>query len=411
MKYLYTIFIYGYIIIIRIATLFNTKAEQLIKGHKNWKKILVANVEKDAQYIWFHCASLGEFEQGRPLIEAVREKYKQYKIVLTFFSPSGYEMRKNYNRADIIMYLPFDTPRNAMFFLDTIRPVKAFFIKYEYWYFYLSGLNHQKIPLYLISAIFRPGDISFRKGLIREWYKRILMKFDHIFVQDQKSSELLQSIGIASYTISGDTRFDRVAEIASRSRNIPVIEQFKGNSPLIVAGSTWKPDEELLTRFVNKCGDVKMIFAPHEVNSNNIDRLIQMIKKPVIRLSRTDGINIADYKVLIIDSIGILSSVYKYGTIAYVGGGFGVGIHNILEPAVFGMPVIFGPNHAKFKEAVDLIKYSGAFSVANYKQLDDLLVELLKNKDKLSGSSIICKNYVINNLGATTIIIKKVFNN
>jgi len=397
--------------LVRVGSVLNPKARLFVSGRKDWKRILENRIERNGRYIWFHCASLGEFEQGRPLIEKIREEYKQYKVILTFFSPSGYEMRKNYNGADIVMYLPFDTSANAKKFLDIINPEKVFFIKYEYWYHIISETAFREIPLYLISAVFHEDGIFFKKDLRGKWFKSILMKFDHIFVQDENSANLLRSAGITECTVSGDTRIDRVAAIAFNAKDIPVIEKFKEGYPLIIAGSTWRPDEELLSEYINNHSDAKIIFAPHEVANFNIQRLQQMVKSPSVRLSEANKVDISEYKVLIIDSIGLLSSVYKYGSVAYIGGGFGAGIHNILEPAVFGLPVIFGPNHHKFKEAADLKLLGGAWPVNNFMQLEIVLDQLLNDPPKLSASSGICKNYVLKNIGATNIIIEKVFNN
>lgn len=411
MQIIYSLFIFIYSCLVRVGSVLNPKARLFVSGRKDWKRILENRIERNGRYIWFHCASLGEFEQGRPLIEKIREEYKQYKVILTFFSPSGYEMRKNYNGADIVMYLPFDTSANAKKFLDIINPEKVFFIKYEYWYHIISETAFREIPLYLISAVFHEDGIFFKKDLRGKWFKSILMKFDHIFVQDENSANLLRSAGITECTVSGDTRIDRVAAIAFNAKDIPVIEKFKEGYPLIIAGSTWRPDEELLSEYINNHSDAKIIFAPHEVANFNIQRLQQMVKSPSVRLSEANKVDISEYKVLIIDSIGLLSSVYKYGSVAYIGGGFGAGIHNILEPAVFGLPVIFGPNHHKFKEAADLKLLGGAWPVNNFMQLEIVLDQLLNDPPKLSASSGICKNYVLKNIGATNIIIEKVFNN
>lgn len=410
MQIIYSIFIFAFTFLIRIASLFNPKARLFIGGRKNWRKILEGRIEKNGRYIWFHCASLGEFEQGRPLIEKIRESFKEYKIILTFFSPSGYEMRKNYNGADIVMYLPVDTSSNASKFLDLVKPEKVFFIKYEYWYHFISGTDRREIPMYLASAVFQADGIFFKNDLKGRWYRSMLLKFDHIFVQDEKSAQLLRSAGIKECTVSGDTRIDRVADIALRSKDIPFIEKFKEKYPLIIAGSTWKPDEEILSEYINNYSNVKIIFAPHEVSISNIQRLQQMVKSPSVTLSRADITDISDYKILIIDSIGLLSSIYKYGTVAYIGGGFGAGIHNILEPAVFGLPVIFGPEHQKFREATDLKLLGGAWPVNNFRQLESAFNMLLNDPLKLSASSDVCKNYVLKNIGAANIIIKKVFN-
>ena len=411
MKVFYISFIFVYRSFIRVASLVNPKARLFVRGRKDWKETLKGRIDEDASYIWFHCASLGEFEQGRPLIERIKESYNQYKIVLTFFSPSGYEMRKNYDGADIVMYLPFDTSSNAKKFMDIVKPEKIFFVKYEFWHFFISEANRRQIPLYLVSAVFHANGIFFKKDIIGEWYRRILRKFDHIFVQDNNSVKFLREAGITKCTVSGDTRIDRVAAIARDAKKFPVVERFRGNYPLIIAGSTWKPDEELLTEYINNNREVKIIIAPHEVSNANLQRLQQMIKVKSVRFSKVNNIDITDYKVLIIDSIGLLSSLYRYGSLAYIGGGFGAGIHNILEPAVFGLPVIFGPVHEKFKEATDLKLLNGAWPVENFRQLENVLNLLLNNPDKLSSSSAICKNYILKNIGATTIIIKKVFNN
>ena len=411
MRLLYKIGIFLYSIIVRLVSPFNEKAKQFVHGRKNWKANLQNQVEKDARYIWFHSASLGEFEQGRPVIEEIKKQFPQYKIVLTFFSPSGYEIRKNYDGADIISYLPLDTKSNARAFIDIVKPEKVFFIKYEFWYFYISELKEQKIPLYIISAIFRDNQQFFKNTIWGRWYRETLFKFEHFFVQNETSAQLLKSIGLNNISVSGDTRFDRVAEIVKAAKKIPVVEKFKGDAQLIIAGSTWKPDEELLVEFINQTNDIKFIIAPHEVSDVNINRIHQLLKKPAISFSKIVETEIDNYQVLIIDSIGLLSSLYQYGSIAYIGGGFGVGIHNILEAATFGMPIIFGPNYKKFKEAVDLISNGGAFSITNYDELESNFNNLISDKKLFNYSSENSKNYVEENVGSTKIIIKKVFNN
>lgn len=410
MTFLYRTGIYLYSITSRVASPFNTKAKQFVKGRKNWQKKLAENIETNARYIWVHCASLGEFEQGRPLIEAIKKHHPEYRIILTFFSPSGYEIRKNYPLADIVSYLPVDTPKNARRFLRITNPEKAFFVKYEYWYFYISELKKRNIPLYQISAIFRENQLFFKNSKLGKWYKKMLFQFTHIFVQDKKSKELLSSIGVNNASISGDTRFDRVAAIAAGSKKLPLVEKFRGDSKLIVAGSTWKPDEELLAAFINNTGDVKMVIAPHEVSPANINRLQQLLKKPAVLYSEAENKDLSSQQVLIIDSIGLLSSLYRYGDAAYIGGGFGVGIHNILEAATFGLPVIFGPNYQKFKEAVDLKQKGGAFAVNDFSELKSILEKLIEDSEFLEKSSSVSKKYVDENVGATLFIIKKVFN-
>ena len=410
MKIIYAAIIYIYIFIIRISSIFNDKAKKFITGRKDWHENLKKKVKSEARYLWFHCPSLGEFEQGRPVIEKIKNNYPGYDIIVTFFSPSGYEIRKNYKGAEIVCYLPFDSSRNSRRFIDLVKPEKAFFIKYDFWFFFITELKKHNIPTYLISAIFREKQIFFRNNPWGKWYRKILLNFEHLFVQDQKSIRLLSNIGIVNVTVSGDTRFDRVGEIARNSANYTAVDKFKGKYPLLIAGSTWKPDEEILTEFINNHNDIKIIFAPHEVTPGNISRLQNMIKISSFKYSEADKINPEDYNVLIIDSIGLLSSLYKYGTIAYIGGGFGVGIHNILEAATFGLPVIFGPNHQKFREAKDLKTEGGAFPVNNYEELTNILNILLNDHEAREKASKICSKYIINNMGSTNLIIKKVFN-
>jgi len=402
--------IFFYSILIRIYSVFNEKARFFVRGRKNWEEILTQKIDRNAKYIWFHCASLGEFEQGRPVIEELKEQFPQYKIILTFFSPSGYEIRKNYALADIAAYLPMDTKRNAKTFLNIVNPEKAFFVKYEFWHFYISELKKRNIPLYIVSAIFRENQQFFKKTPWGQWYRKMLNGVEHFFIQNEKSGELLKTAGISNFTVSGDTRFDRVAAIAKVSKEIPIVEKFRGNSTLIIAGSTWKPDEELLAEFINQSGDIKFIIAPHEVSAANINRIHQLLKKPAISFSKVSETEIDRFQVLIIDSVGLLSSLYRYGNIAYIGGGFGVGIHNILEAATFGLPVIFGPNYKKFKEAVDLTAEGGAISISNFNELRNVLNSLINEKNILEKASGICRNYVAKNVGSTKLIIKKVFN-
>lgn len=410
MTFLYNIGIFLYALLIKLAAPFSEKARLFVKGRNNWEAQLQKNIEKDSSYIWVHCASLGEFEQGRPLIEAIKNQFPEYRIVLSFYSPSGYEVRKNYPLADVICYLPTDTKTNAKKFIQIIHPEKVFFIKYEFWYHYINELKKNNIPLYSVSAIFRSNQHFFKNSSWGKWYRKLLTNFDHLFIQNESSAELLKSINISNFTISGDTRFDRVAEIVQNAKSIPLVEKFSGNSRIIVAGSTWKPDEELLLAFINQNSDVKFIMAPHEVSTSNINRLQQLLKTRCILLSKANEKSIAHFQVLIIDSIGLLSSLYQYGEIAYIGGGFGVGIHNILEAATFGLPVIFGPNYKKFKEAVDLENLGGAFPVKNQEELSEVLNALLKEKNKQEKSSAVCKKYVTKNIGSTQVIINKVFN-
>jgi len=410
MTFLYRTGIFFYSLFIHIFSVFNEKARLFVRGRKNWKKILGEKIDPKAKYIWFHCASLGEFEQGRPVIEDLKNRLPEYKIMLTFFSPSGYEIRRNYPLADVVAYLPMDTKRNANTFLNIVKPEKVFFVKYEFWYFYFSELSRRKIPLYIISAIFRENQQFFKNTPWGKWYLKMLSQVEHLFVQNEKSGELLTTIGLSNFTVSGDTRFDRVAAIAKVSKEIPIVEKFMGNSLLLIAGSTWKPDEELLATFINQSNNIKFIIAPHEVSAANINRIHQLLKKPAISFSKVTEAEIDRFQVLIIDSVGLLSSLYRYGNIAYIGGGFGVGIHNILEAATFGLPVIFGPNYKKFKEALDLSFEGGAISISNFDELRKALNNLINMKDEREKTSDICRNYVAKNVGSTKIIIKKVFN-
>lgn len=407
---LYSIAISMYAVAIRVAALFNEKAKLFVAGRKNWEQNLKLKIDPTAKYIWVHCASLGEFEQGRPLIEAIKEQFAEYKIVLTFFSPSGYEIRKNYALADVVAYLPLDTKRNARTFISLVKPEKVFFVKYEYWNNYITELHKRKIPLYLVSAIFRKEQPFFSLTPWGKWYLRMLFKVEHLFVQTKVSGELLESVGVKNYTVSGDTRFDRVAAIAAGAKEIPLVEKFKGSALLVVAGSTWKPDEELLATFINQSSGIKYIIAPHEVSAANVNRIKQSITKPVIEYSKVQESEIDNFDVIIIDSIGLLSSLYRYGNVAYIGGGFGVGIHNILEAATFGLPVIFGPNYKKFKEAVELIAEGGAFTINSQTSLNDSLHKLTGNEISRRKAAEISKDYVAKNVGSTGVIIKKVFN-
>jgi 3-deoxy-D-manno-octulosonic-acid transferase len=410
MTLLYRTGIFFYSLFIHIFSAFNEKARLFVRGRKNWEKILGQKIDPKAKYIWFHCASLGEFEQGRPVIEDLKNRLPEYKILLTFFSPSGYEIRKNYPLADVVAYLPMDTKQNAKAFLNIVQPEKVFFVKYEFWYFYFSELSKRKIPLYIISAIFRENQQFFKNTPWGKWYLKMLSQVEHLFVQNEKSGELLKTIGLSNFTVSGDTRFDRVAAIAKVSKEIPIVEKFMGNSLLLIAGSTWKPDEELLATFINQSNNIKFIIAPHEVSAVNINRIHQLLKKPAISFSKVTEAEIDRFQVLIIDSVGLLSSLYRYGNIAYIGGGFGVGIHNILEAATFGLPVIFGPNYKKFKEAVDLTFEGGAISISNFDELLQALNNLINKNAEREKTSDICKNYVAKNVGSTKVIIKKVFN-
>ena len=362
-------------------------------------ELLRQQLEKDARYIWFHAASLGEFEQGRPLIEKIRAKYPDYRILLTFFSPSGYEVRKNYRGADIVCYLPFDKPRNVKKFLDLVNPCMAFFIKYEFWKNYLDELHKRRTPVYSVSSIFRRGQIFFK------WYggtyRNVLRNFDHIFVQNERSKRYLSKIGINKVTVVGDTRFDRVLQIRDEAKDLPLVELFKNNTMTFVAGSSWQPDEDLFIEYFNRHPEVKLIIAPHVIDENHLVEIIRKLKRPYVRYTRADEKNVRKADCLIIDCFGLLSSIYRYGEIAYIGGGFGVGIHNTLEAAVYGIPVIFGPKYQKFQEAIHLLEAKGGFSIKSYEELKILLDRMLGDEDFLREAGKNAGAYVTDNAGTT----------
>lgn len=410
MNLIYSLSIRLFSLITKLVSPFNIKAKQISEGRARIFSDLKAKVEHDRPIIWVHCASLGEFEQGRPLIEAIKKTKPEYRIFLTFFSPSGYEIRKNYELADYITYLPADTKSNAARLIDLVQPEIAFFIKYEFWFHFINELKRRDIPLYLVSAIFRPNQLFFRKSPWAGWYRKMLFGFRHFFVQDEQSVRLLAQLGINSVTRAGDTRFDRVAEIARNGKVLPIVEKFKGSSKLVVAGSSWKPDEELLVAYIQQHPEIKFIIAPHETKRGNIERLINLLKKPAICYTEVTESTVMNSQVLIVDTIGILSSIYKYADVAYIGGGFGVGIHNTLEAAIFGMPILFGPNYLKFQEAVNMVSLGVAFPVSEYSTLEKNL-DLFLNDDETRGSiSQKCIDFTKQNLGATSIILNKVFN-
>ena len=411
MLILYNIGIKIYHILITISQLFNKKAKLWILGRNAIYDKIAANVDIKHKTIWFHFASLGEFEQGRPVMEEMRKMYTDRKILVTFFSPSGYELRKNYQGADYIFYLPLDTRTNASKFIDLINPEIAIFTKYEFWYHYFEQLHKRNIPLYLISGIFRTGQPFFK------WYgslnRKILSFVDHFFVQDEGSKELLKTINITNVTVSGDTRFDRVAENAVSPKKFEIVEKFCKNANVFVAGSTWPDDEKLLAEIAKENPDWKFIIAPHEIKEEKIKILTEILPSgKAIRFSEwkvlsekigdKPDLNLAsqNYQALIIDNIGMLSSLYQYGEVAYIGGGFGVGIHNTLEAAAFGVPVIFGPNYQKFLEAKALIRNGGGFSISNLSELQNV-VSKLQNAEvrQISGKS--AAKYVMESKGAT----------
>jgi len=384
----------------------HVKAKRLFEGQKQVWTQIQTRLQQGERRIWIHCASLGEFEQGRPLMEEIRTNFPQYKILVTFFSPSGYELRKDYTGADNVFYLPFDTRRNARRFVQLVNPGIIYFIKYEFWRNYLKTIKQQQIPLYLVSAIFRPEQVFFK--WYGGWYRRLLTAFTHFFVQNEQSGELLSGIGFTNVTVTGDTRFDRVCRIFDQARQIPEVEQFVNRQPCIVAGSTWQPDEELLIHYINNENrNIKWIFAPHELHESQINRLMESVRIKSVRFSQLTGKNPAEYQLLVIDNFGMLSSLYRYATVAYIGGGFGKGIHNTLEAAVYGIPVFFGPNHKKFQEAIDMIAHGGAISIRNYNEFALQLNDLLNNPDKMKKTGEIAGIFVTSGRGATAKILQK----
>jgi 3-deoxy-D-manno-octulosonic-acid transferase len=411
MNVIYNLSIHIYSILIWLTSPFNLKANQLWKGRKRIFTELPNTIKHDKPIVWIHCASLGEFEQGRPLIETIKKQYPTYQIFLTFFSPSGYEIRKKYELADYVFYLPADTRRNAKKMIELVNPEIVFFVKYEFWFNYIEELKKRSIPLYLVSAIFRKDQLFFKNLPWGKWYRKMLFGFKHFFVQDEQSVELLSSLGLQNVTKAGDTRFDRVAGIARNGKEIPMIEKFKNNQLLVVAGSTWKPDEEILVEYIHCHPEIKFIIAPHETKKGNIERLISLLKTQVICYTEATDETVMNSHVLIVDTIGLLSSVYRYADLAYIGGGFGVGIHNTLEAATFGMPIVFGPNFLKFNEATTMVKLGIAFPVNDYSSLQSIMDTLLTCSEKREQIAYNCIQFTKQNLGATQIIINKVFNN
>ena len=466
---MYNIAIYIYLIGVAIGSLFNKKIKKMWRGEREAVDLLKEKVDPTAKYVWFHAASLGEFEQGRPLIEQLRATHPEYKILLTFFSPSGYEVRKNYEGADIVCYLPLDTIRNARRFLRAVHPVMAFFIKYEFWYNYLHILKHRGVPVYSVSSIFRPGQVFFK------WYGRnyakVLHCITHFFVQNEVSLQLLKGIGIDEATVVGDTRFDRVLQIKEQSKELPIVEAFKGingkgnackeelsedackeelsedackeklsedackkdlsedackeelsedackeelsengckGCKVFVAGSSWQPDEDIFIRFFNDHPDWKLIIAPHVIGEDHLSYILDKLQMKAVRYTQATEQSAAEARCLIIDCFGLLSTIYRYGEIAYVGGGFGVGIHNVPEAAVWGVPVLFGPNNKRFQEAQDLLACKGSFEVTDYDSFNTIISRLISDDQFRHQCGEASANYVKSRSGATDIIMKSV---
>lgn len=403
---IYNIVIYFCLLGIWIASLFNKKVRTMWRGEHNAFEVLIKHVDPTARYIWFHAASLGEFEQGRPLIERIRETHPGYKILLTFFSPSGYEVRKNYEGADIVCYLPIDTRLNAIRFLRLVRPVKVFFIKYEFWSNYLHILKYRHVPTYSVSSIFRPEQVFFK------WYGKgyagVLKCFTKFFVQNEESKRLLASIGITDVDVVGDTRFDRVLQIKETAEQLPICEAFCKGHKVFVAGSSWQPDEDIFIRFFNEHKDWHLIIAPHVIGEDHLNQILSKLDRKAVRYSKTTPREAATADCLIVDCFGLLSSIYNYGDISYVGGGFGVGIHNTLEAAVWNIPVIFGPNNKRFQEAQGLLKSGGGFEISNYEEFDTLMKSLMSDASFLKSSGDKAGAYVASLAGATDKVLSQV---
>ncbi len=435
---MYNLIIYLYLLGVAVASRFNEKVRKMWRGERDAFRVLREKVEPGARYVWFHAASLGEFEQGRPLMEQLRRDRPEMKILLTFFSPSGYEVRKNYDGADIICYLPLDTPLNARRFLRLIKPEMAFFIKYEFWYNYLHILKHRNVPVYSVSSIFREGQIFFR--WYGRQYGRVLKCFTHFYVQNEKSRELLVSIGLKNVTITGDTRFDRVLQIKEQAKDLPVVDDFLDLGPqtsdfrlqtsdlgpqtsdlrpykVFVAGSSWPPDEEIFIRYFKEHPEWKLIIAPHVIGEEHlqqIEKLLQGLKgcrytQAEKEMQSTTGkqgtansqFSILNSQFLIVDCFGLLSSIYRYATVTYVGGGFGVGIHNTVEAAVWGAPVIFGPNNQKFQEAQELKACGGGFEIKSYEDFARLMDRFDSDPQFTAAAGRAAGLYVEQKAGAT----------
>ena len=397
---IYNLIIYFYLLGVAIYSRFNEKVRRMWRGEREAFRVLKEKVDPEAKYVWFHAASLGEFEQGRPLMERLRQEHPEYKILLTFFSPSGYEVRKNYEGADIICYLPLDTPVNAIRFLRLVRPVMAFFIKYEFWYNYLHILKHRHVPVYSVSSIFRPDQVFF-KWYGRQ-YGRVLNCFTHFFVQNEVSKQLLEKIHITEVSVVGDTRFDRVLQIKEAAKQLSVVEAFKQDYKVFVAGSSWPPDEEIFIRYFNEHKDWKLIIAPHVIGEDHLAQIESLLEgRRVVRYKDATEEQVKDADVLIINCFGLLSSIYHYGDIAYVGGGFGVGIHNVLEAAVWDVPVFFGPNNQKFQEAQGLKTAGGGFDFKTYEEFAARMDRFLTDADERKTAGDAAGKFVQSLAGAT----------
>ncbi len=403
---MYSLAIYLMMLCANVASLFKPKMRAMMRGHRDTWRILRKEAGT-ARYVWFHAASLGEFEQGRPLMERLRREHPEKKILLTFFSPSGYEVRKDYGGADIVCYLPFDTPFNALKFVRLARPEAAFFIKYEFWRNYIEVLHKQGIPCYSVSSIFRPGQIFFR--WYGRGYARVLHRMTHLFVQNEASVDLLRGIGVTHVSVVGDTRFDRVADIRSAAKPLPIAERFAGCWKVLVAGSSWQPDEDIIIPYFNSHPGLKLVLAPHVVSEEHLREIEAKLKRPALRYSKAGLKSVAEADCLIIDCYGLLSSIYRYATVAYVGGGFGVGIHNVPEAAVYGVPVVIGPNNGKFREARELLANGGCREIGGAADFERVMDTFLSDKDALAKAGAAAGGYISENSGATARVYNYVY--
>lgn len=403
---MYEIVISLYTLGVAVMSLFNDKVKKMWRGEREAFRVLRNSVDPGSRYVWFHAASLGEFEQGRPIMERLRREHPELKILLTFFSPSGYEVRKNYEGADIICYLPLDTYFNARRFLNLVHPEVAFFIKYEFWWNYLHILKRRNVPVYSVSSIFRPNQVFFR------WYGRtysnVLKCFTRFFVQNEVSRQLLAKLGITEVEITGDTRFDRVLQIKSQAKSLPIVEAFRQDYKVFVAGSSWPPDEDIFIKYFNGRDDWKLIIAPHVIGEDHLQQILSKLKGKAVRYTEATPESVADAKILIIDCFGLLSSIYGYGHVSYVGGGFGVGIHNVLEAAVWNIPVIFGPNNERFQEAQDLLASDGGHQIDGYQQFESLMNGYIADDSLRKADGDKAAQYVSSKAGATGKILSAV---
>lgn len=404
---LYSIALYAYMLSIVLVAPFHKKARKMVIGQWKTFRRLHKKIKQGERYVWFHAASLGEFEQGRPLIERVRREHPEYKILLTFFSPSGYEVRKDYSGADVVCYLPFDTPGNVLSFIRLVHPEMAFFIKYEFWNNYLHLCRAKGIPVYSVSSIFRPNQVFFR--WYGKMYKDVLRCVTHFFVQNEASKALLEKHGFTEVTVVGDTRFDRVLDIFRNTKKLPMLEAFQHDARIMVAGSTWGPDEELILPYFNAHPELKLVLAPHEIDESRLREIEAKLERPSVRYSQATPQEAATADCLIIDCFGLLSSIYRYGEIAYVGGGFGAGIHNVPEAAVYGLPVLIGPRNQKFMEAHDLLRLGGCLEITGIDTFHETMDRLLEDAAYMKKCGAASRNYIKSHSGATDIVYDTVF--